>query len=576
MIQARDYQVEAVQSIFRYFEKHGAEAGNPVIAMPTGTGKSIVIADFLKKVISKWPNQRIMCVTHVKELIKQNYEKLIMLWPFAPAGIYSAGLNRRDIHDSIIFGGIASVAKRAAEFGRIDLLMIDEAHLLSPNDDTLYQKFIRELKARNPFLKVIGLTATPYRLGHGHIADGELFHHVCFDITGIESFTRLIAEGYLSPLVPKNTKTLLDTEGVHVRGGEFIASELQIAVDKDEVTYAALREALELGHDRRHILVFASGVEHSCNIRNMLESMGEIAEVVHSKLASGERDRALESFQNGKARWLVGNNIFTTGFDSPWVDCIVCLRPTASSVLWVQMLGRGTRPYDGLQMPWGAYDPIPKMNCLALDFANNTRRLGPINDPVVPRKKGEGGGTAPVKECLVCNTWNHISARECFICGSKFDIAVKIQQEAGTLDLIVGELPQIEVFEVETITYRTYSKIGKPNSIKATYYCGLSSFSEWLCFEHQGYPAKLARDWWRFRTDLGVPVDCDDALSILPTIAAPTHLRVWINQKHPKIMAQCFDGTAFNTQAPKDKMPTITADIKRKHTVVVAEEDIPF
>jgi DNA repair protein RadD len=572
MIQLRSYQIEAVQSLYNYFEK---KQGNPVVAMPTATGKSVVIASFLESIFRKWPDQKIMVLTHVKELILQNYKELLEYWPFAPAGIYSAGLKQRDVHSPIIFGGIASVAKRAVEFGFVNLILIDEAHLLSPNDKSMYQAFIAKLKARNPKLKVIGFTATPYRLGHGHIADGQLFDDVCFNICGIDAFARLIAEGFLSPLIPKNTKIALDVSNVQKQGGEFVQNQLQIAVDREEITYAALKEALETAHDRKHWLIFSSGVDHAMHIRSMLQSLGETCEAVHSKMSTAERDKNIEDFKTGKIRMLVNNNILTTGFNAPWVDCIVCLRPTASSVLWVQMLGRGTRPFNG-----NAIDPRVKENCLALDFAGNTRRLGPINDPVVPRKKGEGGGEAPVKLCETCNTWNHISARLCFVCGSKFTFAIKIQQNAGTLDLIAGPPPRVEVFKVDTITYRPYSKLGSPNSVKATYYCGLNAYSEWICFEHGGFPGKKARDWWRYRTnnlDYDVPTTCEEALKYLRRIPAPTHLRVWVNKKHPEILAQCFDGTAFNTQGPDETVPSVHVDEPpKRHTVDITEDEIPF
>jgi len=299
MFETRQYQTEAVQSIYTYFSKFDdpLKAGNPVIAMPTGTGKSVVIAEFLKSIYKKWPTQRVMVVTHVKELIKQNYEKLMMAWPFAPAGIYSAGLNRKDTREPIIFAGIASIAKRWMEFGFVNLVMIDEAHLLSPNDKTMYQQFLEGLRSINPYLKVIGLTATPYRLGHGKITEpsveGEraLFDDICFDITGLEPFNRLIAEGYLAPLVPRSTKTLLDTSGVHVRGGEFIPAELQTAVDKESVTRAALVEAMEVAHDRKHWLVFASGVDHAMHIEEMLNTeFNVLCASVHSKMTGSERD----------------------------------------------------------------------------------------------------------------------------------------------------------------------------------------------------------------------------------------------------------------------------------------------
>ena len=181
----RWYQDEAEFSIFDYFQRGGA--GNPVVAMPTGTGKSVVIANFIRRIFGYWPNQRVMMLTHVKKLISQNAEKLLSVWPVAPMGIYSAGLNSRDMIMPIVFGGVQSVApaiKKSLEandgkpphlkhFGWRDLLIIDEAHLLSPSEDTQYQYIIAELRKINPYLKVIGFTATPYRLKQGMITEDD-------------------------------------------------------------------------------------------------------------------------------------------------------------------------------------------------------------------------------------------------------------------------------------------------------------------------------------------------------------------------------------------------------------------
>ena len=160
MYTLRYYQSDCIYAIFDYFHKGGI--GNPVCALPTGTGKSIIIAQFIKDVLSYWPNQRVMMLTHVKELIEQNAEKLLALWPTAPMGIFSAGLNRKESAMPLIFGGIQSVAKTIKKesnvFGYRDLLLIDEAHLLSPKEDTMYQYVINELLQTNPNLKVIGFT----------------------------------------------------------------------------------------------------------------------------------------------------------------------------------------------------------------------------------------------------------------------------------------------------------------------------------------------------------------------------------------------------------------------------------
>lgn len=545
-IVARSYQTECVQTLFRYFQTSG---GNPVCALPTGTGKSIVIALFLEEVFRQWPSQRIMILTHVKELILQNYQKLMQVWPNAPAGINSAGLGQRDFVHNILFAGIASVAKYAAQFGHIDLLIIDEAHLVSSNDQTMYRTFINGLRAINPMLKVIGFTATPWRLGHGHIAGEEdsLFTDVAFDITGVDAFNRLIAEGFLAPLIPKQTKTRLSIDGVHMRGGDFIASELQQAVDKYDLTERALRETLELGSDRKHWLIFASGVEHADHIADMLTHLGEPCRAVHSKMPDAQRDRVIADFKAGRLRAVVNNNVLTTGFDFPGIDLILMLRPTASPVLWVQMLGRGTRPADG------------KENCLVLDFAGNTRRLGPINDPVVPRRKGQKPGSAPVKICERCDTINHASVRFCISCNFEFHFETKLKQEASTQSLIKGEQPVVEILKVDHITYRRYEKDGRPDSIKASYYCNLRAFAEYVCLEHSGYASRKARQWWMDRStspiyEGGVPIPqtTNEALQVIDRLRAPTHIRVWTNKKYPEIMGYCFDGSAFGAQPASD------------------------
>jgi DNA repair protein RadD len=570
----RDYQEEAIRCLYSYFEKGGR---NPVLAMPTGTGKSLVIAGFAESALRQYPNTKILVATHVKELIAQNYGELLEAWPFAPAGIYSAGLKRRDTRDQILFVGIQSVAKRWAEFGFVHLLIIDEAHLVGPDDKTNYQAFIKGLKSINPNLRVIGLTATPYRLGYGHIADGELFDDVCFDITGMEAFNRLIAEGYLAPLIPKPTNIELDVEGVKKTGGDYNGKELQIAVDKNEVTYAALKEALALAHDRKHWLIFSSGVEHAEHIAQMMRDFGETCLPVHSKMGSETRDENIRKFKRGEVRALVNNNVLTTGFNSPWVDCIVCLRPTTSSVLWVQMLGRGTRPFKGNDI-----DPTPKRNCLALDFAGNIRKLGPINDPVIPRKRGEGGGDAPVKLCEVCNTWNHASARHCILCNAEFPIAVKIKANADQTAVIKGDLPIVKDFKITQITYTEAKKVGRPPVLKVTYYCGLKMFNDWVCLQHEGFAQHKAKQWWQARTDLPVPDTIADALANIDFIPAPTHIKVWMNAKgaYPEIMKYCFDGTAFNTQAPDDDVPEVKTDkaVKLDFSAISKEmdDDIPF
>lgn len=562
----RNYQWEAICSIWNYFAN--GNTGNPVVAMPTGTGKSVVLGGFVRLIYDHFPHQKVMVLTHVKELISQNYDKLGKIWPTAPAGIYSSGLNRRDVYNNIIFGGIASVAKRAHKFGHIDLVVIDEAHLVSPNDNTMYQKFIGELKEYNPNLKIIGLTATPYRMGHGKIVeDGSLFTDICFDNTTLDKFNNLISEGYLCPLIPKRTKLLLNVDGVHKRAGEFVAKELQQAVDKLELTEAAVKEAIEVGADRHCWLVFTAGVEHAIHTAEILNSLGVSAKAVHSgnkeyKMTDGERDAAIEEFKRGELKALVNNNVLTTGFDHPPIDMILMLRPTSSPGLWVQMLGRGTRPLyaDGfdLNTTQGRLEAIQaggKSDCLVLDFGGNTKRLGPINDPLLPPRKGKKTGDAPIKLCeainklnQVCDTWVHASAKWCPECGSEFSFTTKLKQGASTDDLIKGDLPVVEEYKVDHLTYSLHTKEGKPPMMKVSYYCNLQMFTDYVCIEHQGYARQRAKRWWSERSESPVPDTTEQALSSTHLLRPATSIRVWVNKRYPEIMAYCYDGTHFGKE----------------------------
>lgn len=538
LIQLRDYQTAAVQSVWEYFKTN---TGNPCLALPTGTGKSVVIGGFLEQIYRQYPMQKVLVLTHVKELIQQNYEKLKAMWPHAPAGINSSGLNRRDFHDRIIFAGIASVAKHAKSFGRVDLVLVDEAHLISPNEETMYQRFLMALRGINPYIKVIGFTATPWRLGQGKITQDGIFTDICFDMTSVAAFNWLIQQGYLSPLIPKKTELLLDVSGVHKSGGEFKANELQLAVDKDAITYEALTETLQLGADRNHWLIFASGVEHANNIASMLTTMGVECKAVHSKMSDAERDSIIAEFKAGKIRAVVNNNVLTTGFDFPAIDLIVMLRPTSSTVLWVQMLGRGTRPWEG------------KENCLVLDFAGNTARLGPINDPVIPRKKGEKTGEAPVRICPKCSMYNHASARFCGGqpyptaegCGEEFTFTTKLRKAASTNELIKSDAPIVEVFFVDSVTYAVHNKPGKPPSLKVSYYCGLRRFVEFIHFELPGWGERKAKQWWGDRVQEGItafPVTTATALEWAPkALQVPTRVRAWTNKPYPEIMAVSFN-----------------------------------
>lgn len=559
----RDYQEAANAATFRFFEENPDPTRNPVVAMPTGTGKAVVIGGFIKDVLHRWGGQRFMMMTHVKELIEQNADKLRTMWPNAPLGIYSAGLGEKTLGMPITFAGVQSVRsilKRDAKaFGRIDLVLIDECHLVSSNENAAYFVILTILREINPNLRVIGYSATPYRLGLGMITDGGVFTDMAFDATGLQAFNWFLDQGYLAPLVPMPTATELDVSRVGLRGGEFKSDELKDAIVKYDLTKQALEEAAEKAWNRSHWLIFATDHEHMEMCLYALDQLGISSAAVHSStrerpMSDREREDNISRFKAGQIRALVNIDVLTTGFDFPGLDCIILLRPTASPGLHVQILGRGTRPFYlpgfDLLTTEGRLASIaasPKQACLVLDFAGNTQRLGPINDPRIPRMKKGTQGDMPLKTCGACGCLNHISARFCVNpdCGEEFQFDPKLTATASTVALIVRDEPQVEMFKVDRVTYASHKKQhGMPATLKVSYFCGVRRFTEWVCLEHHNNPIiNKAHKWWKERSELEPPMFVSDVIQLDPgkVLRVPTEIRVHVNKKYPEILAAIFD-----------------------------------
>ncbi|MCW3780316.1 DEAD/DEAH box helicase [Defluviimonas salinarum] len=531
MLTLRPYQQAAITAIYGYFQTH---TGNPLVVIPTAGGKSLVMASFIEGVLKAWPDQRILIVTHVRELIAQNHAEMIGLWPDAPAGIYSAGLGKREAQARILFAGIQSIHRRAAEIGHTDLVLIDEAHLIPGKSSTMYRRFLDALKAINPALKVIGLTATPFRLDCGMLHEGQnaLFTDIAYEAP----VRALIDAGYLSPLVSKQPATRLDVSKVGTRAGDFIARDLAAAVDQDAITRAAVTEIIAHGRDRKSWLAFCSGVEHARHVAEEFGRQGVSCRTIFGDTPKDERDAILAAFKRGEIRALASMGVLTTGFNAPGVDLIALLRPTQSAGLYVQMVGRGTRLAPG------------KENCLVLDFAGNVRRHGPI-DLVRPKRPGDGGGgEAPTKVCPDCDSIIALSATECPDCGYVFPAReVKIAPTAATLPVLS---PKQRWLPVTGVSYSRHDKAGGRPSLKVTYSCGLATYSEWVCLEHQGYARQKAAEWWRKRAPgCPVPRSVAEALAQTSRLARPSDISVRPSGRYLEISGYRFAPCAHPTPA---------------------------
>ena len=472
----REYQTRTIDQLYEWFS--AGNTGNPCLVLPTGSGKSHIIAALCKDALQSWPETRILMLTHVKELIAQNAEKMRQHWPNAPMGIYSAGLKRKELGEPITFAGIQSVRTKASQIGHVDLVIIDEAHLVSHKDEGGYRTLLSDIYRTNPNVRVIGLTASPYRLGHGYITDKPAIFDALIEPVSIEE---LIHKGFLSTLRSKLTTTKLDVEGVHKRGGEYIESELQAAVDTTDKNAKVAAEIVRLGNSRKSWLVFCAGVAHAEHIATALQAQGITTECVTGETPSAERDRILTDFKAGRIRALTNANVLTTGFDAPGIDLIAMLRPTMSPGLYVQMAGRGLRIAPD------------KTDCLVLDFAGVVEQHGPITAVKPPPKKGDKVGEAPVKVCENCQEICHLSVRVCPACGEAFPEPVKPTLKLSNLDIMGIQGTDMEV---TAWTWRKHiSRASGKEMLSCTMYGNLSDapVTSYYAICHDGFAGERAR-----------------------------------------------------------------------------------
>ena len=523
-MELRPYQAQAIEAVRAYWNEGG---GNPLVDLATGTGKSVVIARLVRDLIGEYPDLRVLILVHVRELVEQNFRALLRVWPDAPVGICSAGLGRRDAHHRITFASIQSVFRRARVLGRRDLVLIDESHLVPPGGNGMYRRLLDTLGDRpDADMRVCGFTATPFRLDSGRLDAGQdrLFDETVFTY-GIGDG---IADGYLAPLISKASVAEIDVSGVQRRGGEFVAGALEQAAMDDRITRAAVDETIRFGEDRRSWLVFCAGIRHAAEVRDAMRRHGVMAEMVCGDTPKGERDRIVRAFREGRIRCLTNANVLTTGFDAPATDLVVMLRPTLSTGLYVQIVGRGTRIAPG------------KENCLVLDFAGNVRRHGPVDAvsvlPKAKRVKGEeetGKATVDAvraKECPDCLALAALNATSCAVCGHEWPRTEKPKHEAtadASAGILTSERVPPQMVPVVDWQMRRWEKPGSPDSIRVDYLAGLNRYSEWVCPEHEGYAGQKAAEWWSwhggsapFPKTAGEALARQDELSMPAMIAA--------------------------------------------------------
>lgn len=486
VLELRPYQRASLDALYKYWADGG---GNGLIVLPTGAGKAMVIAKMIEELLSDYPDMRIVNVTHSANLVEQNFKEFIGISPFAPAGIYSASLGKRDARAQVLFCGIQSVCNRADQLGDIDLIIVDEAHAISRNANTQYGKFFEATRQRNPERRIVGTTATDYRMDSGRLTEGDdrLFDTVVYEA----KLTDLIDEGYLTRLVSCKTTSKIDLKGVGTRGGDYIPGQLSTAAER--IIEDAVAEDMVLSEGRRAALFFSASKDNASHIAECVQRHGRPCAVLTSD-NSNETKKIFADFRAGKLWAISSVNMIGTGTNFPFVDFLSLIFSTKSAGKLVQWLGRGTRNCEG------------KVDCLVADHGKNLAYHGPI-DQIRPKAPGEGDGDQPQKLCpqdktdengnTGCGELIPISRMTCHCCGYIFPPS---EEEKITAKAAIAPVLSTAPPVWHAVTGRTFRehppKPGKPPSVKVTYRMGLHTQNEWVCPEHPGFAGAKAQRYW--------------------------------------------------------------------------------
>jgi len=407
----RPYQQRALDASLDWMRK----SVDPfIIDAATGAGKSHIIAD-VARIIHDKTGKRVLCLAPSAELVTQNRAKFLATGN--PCSLFSASAGGKDLRHPVVFGSPLTVKNRISRFCRpgddgFGLVVIDEAHGITPT----VQGIVAKMKDANPNLRVMGLTATPYRLGSGYIfrmwPDGRVnpgttarapYFVKCVDRIGAHE---LIDQGYLTP--PKLGEIHAqgyDTSGLTLNArGQFDADAVDRAYHgQGRLTAQIVADVVAQSRDCMGVMFFAATVQHAQEVMQSLPP--ELSEIVTGETNKTKRESILRRFKAGASgeagalKYLVNVSVLTTGFDAPHVDVIAILRKTESVGLLQQIIGRGLRLHPG------------KADCLVLDYTENVETHCPDGDLFSPTIKAQKGGDEGAKSVnAVCEWCGHENA----------------------------------------------------------------------------------------------------------------------------------------------------------------------
>lgn len=528
----RPYQLTALDTLHTAIQQQDIL----LLQAATGSGKTVMVVRMIQRYYYDHPDRRFLIIMHKKELAQQfitAFKKFTSI-PDKDIGIACSGLQKTAVIDQpITIASVQTLINKVDEFPGVDLVVVDETHRIGHDHKTRYRVLLNKLRQQRPQHKLIGVTATAYRLGHGMIYGDKcrperanFFPELTHRIT----YNSLVADNYLMELkgfVASSEAITEDLENVRV-DGDYNLGQLGDVMSKTVHINSAVDGFEKYGMDHQSVCVFACTIKHAEALCNAFKNRGHSAVVIHSKLQPLVRDANIRSWQSGEARIAVSINILIEGFDFPALSCLVFCRPTKSPTVFVQAIGRILRKAPD------------KKEALLIDLTNNTSNFGTdLDNPifVIPEQKN-GDGEAPVKTCPgelaggeVCGCRVHASLIYCPECGFRFTENTIEEKDLGKLEEVIFNEP--EKHTVKSVDYLEHqSKKSNKRLMKVVYHCGTIlnpvDFYDWVCLPdfYTGYVVNKARKWWNNRTIEPFPETVEEAIFLSEELDVPLIIQV--------------------------------------------------
>jgi DNA repair protein RadD len=490
---------------------------------------------------------------HKKELIKQfvnTFENFTEI-PAHDIGIACAGISQEMfIERRIVIASVQTFVNQIGKYPGADMVVVDETHRVSHHEETQYKKVLTRLREYKPRHKVLGITATAYRLGHGMIYGDRCRpgHENFFpELTHRITYKSLVQDGYLMPLkgyVSADRDTIEEIQGVRTSAGDYVMAAAGQVMSKHVESAVDAYEKYAIGH--KSIAVFACTISHAEALLNAFTSRGYDAVCVHSKMSSYDRDESLRLWHSGQVQFAISVNILVEGFDFPKLSCLIMCRPTKSPVVFIQAIGRILRKAEG------------KTEALLVDMTGNVKEFGlDLANPCFTIPKWvEGEGEMPEKVCpgelpdgQVCGARLHPAILECDNCGYQFskeetNKVLGIMEEVEFVQLSPPEWQEVEHMHISEHVSKNGKILLRLRFELASYgYNYSKQVSVWFCFSdyYDGYAVKKSEERWKLFSLAPFPQSVEEALLLEDSIQTPAKILCSLTEDGKYLNALDFD-----------------------------------